>query len=123
LSGQRSQPKQQQRDVGFIEVADPEGRKRRTQELISHFQRDIARLNEEIRILEDSLSGAEFNSHKKMLLERKKTSGENFVQAEKRLKSLVHKNKTPTEKIRVLHAKQNELVGEIKALEDRLYRF
>ena len=123
LSGKRSQPYLQQRELQLMETTDPEGRKQRTLELIRIFQRDIGRIKEEVQILENSLDGREYNSHKHMLLERNEVSEKSLIQAEKQLKSLEHKNRAPTEKIRSLQVKQNELVREIKALEGRLYRF
>jgi hypothetical protein len=120
LVGGNARPYREEKETRLSEAIDPEGRKKRTQELLGIFQRDIARLSDEIRILENSLDGAAFNAHKRLLLEKKESTRKSFGQLEKRLQLLQQKNKAPAETVRLLKQEQTELVGEVRALEGRL---
>ncbi|MCK5259845.1 MAG: hypothetical protein KAJ70_02165 [Candidatus Omnitrophica bacterium] len=122
LSG-RSDAYRPRKKVQFTEVADMDGRKRRTRELIAIFQRDIKHFEKKIRVLEDRLSGAGFNSSKKTLLERKKRSGKALIEAEKKLGSLEKRNLRPIKQIKGLEGVQTELTREIERLQDRFNRF
>ena len=112
-----------QKEIRFTEIVDIDGRKGRTQELIAIFQRDIKYLKEKIRVLDDHLSEEGFNSHRKMLLEKKEKSGKGLFEAEKKLKSLEKRNLGPRGQIGELKGAQNELVREIEELQYGLNRF
>ena len=112
-----------QKKIPFTEIVDIDSRKERTQELIAIFQRDIRYLEEKIRVLDDRLSGKGFNSHKKMLLERKEKSGKNLLEAEKKFESLGKRNLGPIGQIKELKGTQNEQAREIEELQYRPNRF
>ena len=112
-----------QKEIQFSGIVDIDSRKERTQELIAIFQRDIRHVEEKIRVLDDRLSEKGFNSHKKMLLERKEKSGKNLLEAEKKLESLGKRNLGPIGQIKELKRVQNEQVREIEDLQYRLNRF
>lgn len=111
------------REFQFAEVVDMDGRKRRTQELIAIFQKDIRNSEEKVRVLEDRLNEGGFNSRKKMLSERKERVGKDLIVAEKRLEALKKKNLGPLNQIEELTRVQTNLVREIDGLQYRLNRF
>ena len=111
------------REFRFAEVVDMDGRKRRTQELIAIFQKDIRNSEEKVRVLEDRLNEGGFNSRKKMLSERKERVGKDLIVAEKRLEALKKKNLGPLNQIEELTRVQTNLVREIDGLQYRLNRF
>jgi regulator of replication initiation timing len=106
-----------------LRIADRLAREQRTRELISLFQRDIVRLREEVRVLEDSLNAGEFNARRKMLLDKAQKSGKDLVQAEKKFNSMQQKNKAPANKVKALQKEQNDLVREIQGLQYQLRGF
>jgi chromosome segregation ATPase len=117
LSGGLSAPEYEKKVLQPMKIADQVARRKRTDELINVFQRDIVRLKEEIRVLEDSLSGEEFNARRRMLLEKSQESKKNLVQAEKKLKFLEQENAVPGKKIEALQKEQDDLAQEVRSLE------
>ena len=106
-----------------IETGSVRNREQRTRELIDIFQRDIARLKEEVRIIEDSLEGKEFTARRQMFAQKADEGREILAQAQKKLRSLQQKNEVPEEKIKALKKEQGSLVREIENLERKLRGF
>ncbi len=123
LSGNLKSSDYEEKRLRSIETANGENRQQRTRELINIFQRDIARLKEEVRIIEDSLEGKEFSALRQMFEEKSDKGKEALKQTQKRLRSLGQKNKAPGEKVAALKEEQNSLVREIENLERRLRGF
>jgi chromosome segregation ATPase len=107
----------------FREAVDIDSRKERTQELIAIFQRDIRHLEEKVQALNNSLSEKGFNSHKKMLSEKKENGKKNLFEAEKRVNSLEKGNQRLLEEIGQLKNEQNRLASEKEMLQNRANRF
>lgn len=110
-------------ETQFIGIVDMNAREQRTKELIDILQRDIKRLEEKIRILDDSLNEEGFHSHRKMLLERKDKSERTLREAEKQLEALKKRNMAPIGQIQALKATQNELAREAEGLQYKLNGF
>lgn len=109
--------------IRFTEIVDIDGRRKRTQELITVFQHDVKYLEEKVRILNDSLNGEGLDSYKQMLLKKKKESEKNLSESEKSLKFLKKGNQGLLQKVDQLKGEQNGLAREIEILQNKINRF
>jgi len=113
-------PKDQASPSGLIDLED---RKLRTQDLISHFEADIMKLNEQIKILDRKLDGRDHESKREILLRNKESSEANITRMEQRIKSLEKEAESPLRKIEGLKHMQAELEEELREIQESPYSY